>query len=389
MARGTIVTIEPNITRDASGIESVVAVKGLPRRRKRWSLTADLDRVRAWVAVNRKELQEELRAFGTPQAVRGTLEADVARFLPQIAGRSCFKSDRSHLMAWCAVVLPGETTPLGERDRGDVTTEVVNRVIALWQSKPGRGAVRKVRVGSYERGKKVRAHIRSAPATSGVVVSARTIRHRCRMLADLFHTLDGKKAPTPVDEAKIPPIPKTLPASIPADALRAVLVRLRELDLATFVRYAVACTTLQRPAQIGRAQPADFNLEDGIWIVRSAKNEPAHTITLGAEAIAACRAFLAADVCGEFDTGRYGRLIHEAGLPAGVRPYAARHTGAIAAIAAGVTLDAVQGLLGHTSPETTRKFYAPFVIERQREISKQIDGRFAGVFGPTRVKGGA
>jgi hypothetical protein len=136
MARGTVVTIEPNIARDASGLESVVTVKGLPPRRKRWPLTADLERVRAWVAVNRKELQEELRAFGTPQAVRGTLEADVARFLPQIAGRSCFKSDRSHLMAWCAVVLPGETVPLGQMDRGALTTEHVNRAIALWQSKP-------------------------------------------------------------------------------------------------------------------------------------------------------------------------------------------------------------------------------------------------------------
>jgi integrase len=125
---------------------------------------------------------------------------------------------------------------------------------------------------------------------------------------------------TPVDEAKIPPVPKTLPASIPADALRGILVRLREIDLLTFVRYAVACTTLQRPAQIGRAQPGDLNLEDGIWIVRSAKNEPAHTITLEAEAVAAWRAFVAADAFGEFDTSKYGSGFTRPGCPPACGP---------------------------------------------------------------------
>jgi DNA-binding XRE family transcriptional regulator len=57
----------------------------------------------------------------------------------------------------------------------------------------------------------------------------------------------------------------------------------------------------------------------------------------------------------------------------------------IAAIRAGVPLGDVQGLAGHMSPETTRRFYAPFQIERQRAVSDQLAGRFAGVFGPQPV----
>lgn len=396
MAKGKRIAIEPNIYRYlGSGLlEARVRMGNLPPRVKPFRPDTDLERIRAWVADQRQELTEEIRAFGDLPAVErrsgGTLQADGdVVFLPQIKGRSCFKSDRSHLRAWYAMVPPGETRPLAEFERPTITTGHVNGIIALWQEQPSARAIRKVRVGGFGRGTStVKAHARSAPATSGSVVSARTIRHRCRLLAELYHTLDGKKAATPVDEAKVPKVPKTLPPRIPADVLHATLTKLRKLDVPTFWRYAVACTTLQRPAQVMRAEPSDVHLEAGVWIVRSAKNEPAHTITLEREAIQAWKGFIAAKCWGIFDTTKYGALIHEAGLPKGFRPYAARHTGAVTAIANGVNLGDLQGLLGHVSPETTRRFYAPFVIDRQRKASKKIDGRFTGVFGPRLVAKG-
>lgn len=396
MAKGKRIAIEPNIYRylDSGLLEARVRMGNLPARVKPYRPEPDLERLlqrmRAWVTDQRRELTEEIRAFGDlPAAERrigGTLAADVETFLPQIKGRSCFKADRSHLRAWLGVLVPGETQPLGQLDRAAITTAHANNAIAIWQERPSTRTIRKVRVGGFGRGtSKVKGHERSAPATSGHVVAARTIRHRCRMLDELYHTLDGKKAPTPIDEAKVPKVPKTLPPRIPADVLYNTLVKLRRLDLPTFCRYAVCCTTLQRPAQVMRAEPDDVDLENAVWIVRSAKNDPAHSIPLERDAIRAWKAFIAAKCWGDFDTTTYGKRIHEAGLPKGLRPYAARHTGAVTAIENGVNLGDLQGLLGHLSPETTRRFYAPFVIDRQRKATKKIDGRFTGVFGPRLV----
>lgn len=394
MARKDVRTVEANIYQDAAGVEAAVRIANMDPRRRRWpGQWADFPestraRIRTWVVDTRRELHEERKAFGTlneTQRRGGTLTSDVETFLPQIAGRSCFKADRSHLRAWLAAIPPGETSPLGEWDRALITSTQVNGILAQWQTQPAARAIRRVRVEAATRGTQaIKAHIRTAPATSGHVVAAKTIRHRCRLLAELYHTLDGKAAPTPIDEAKVPKVPKTHPPHIPLDVLIPILTKLRTLDMPTFCRFLVFCTTLQRPVQIGRAVPADVNLKDGTWLVRSAKNEPAHVITLEADAKAAWRLFKTAKCWGLFDTTLYGNLIHRAGLPLGYRPYWARHSGAMAGIAAGLDLGDLQGLLGHSSPETTR-IYTPFVIDRQRKASKAIDGRFTAVLAPRLV----
>jgi integrase len=228
--------------------------------------------------------------------------------------------------------------------------------------------------------------VRSAPATSGTVVAARTIRHRCRVLADLYHTLDGATAPTPVDEAKVPGPGKTPPVAVPAPVIESTLTRLARLDQKVFAQFAVAATCAQRPCQVGRARPDDVDIFTRIWLVRDAKGEAAHTITLDDPQVAAWEAFIVADAWGEFDTSKYGRIIHEAGWPKGIRPYAARHSFAVNAIRNGVSLGDLQALLGHASPLTTRKFYAPYVIDRQRVVSDQVKGYLADVFKLRLVK---
>jgi len=55
------------------------------------------------------------------------------------------------------------------------------------------------------------------------------------------------------------------------------------------------------------------------------------------------------------------------------------------ALAAGVELGDVQGLAGHTSPLTTRAFYGPLAIERQRKVSDKLNGRLKGIFGPRKI----
>ena len=60
--------------------------------------------------------------------------------------------------------------------------------------------------------------------------------------------------------------------------------------------------------------------------MRDAKGEPAHSVSLDKPQVAAWQAFIAADAWGPFDTSRYGRLVHQAGWPRGIKPYAARHS---------------------------------------------------------------
>ena len=434
MAKGKRVAIEPNIYRyELTGVlEGRAFVTGLPPKSRRYPPGTRLERIRAWVAVTKTDLENELRTFGTlaPRAQRfagGTLEGDAPAFFKEIAGREGFKADRSHVRAWFDVVVDGQR--LGALERTAWTSSHVNQAIAQWQAKPSPHAVRKVRVGGYERaavtveefaitGTTVRAHrrlgaqagpitsyvrrgstiaaherpaytvpgyVRSAPATSGRVVSALTIRHRCRVLADLFHTLDGASAPTPVDEAKVPKRPKRPPVTVPASVIESTLTTLARTDKVTFAQFAVVATTGQRPCQVGRALPEDVDLVDRVWFVRDAKGEPAHSITLEDPQVAAWEAFVVADAWGPIDTGKYGKRIHAAGWPKGIRPYAARHSIAVTAIRSGVNLGDVQAMLGHGDPRTTR-IYAPFVIDRQREVSQKMKDYLANVFKLRRVK---
>lgn len=400
MARTKRVTLERNIRRDDFVIEVRVRVAGLPARsqkfaRELWETAEGRARVRGWRDFTEQELEQDLRTFGkTPARVaHGSLEQAVADYVPQINVRPGRQADVSHLRAWLAVTLPKPhgPRPLGQWQVEDITTAVVNVVIRQWQTAPT--AIRKVRVAAYARTRAAAAqavpgYVRAIPATSGQVVAPRTIKHRCRVFADMWHTLfdrDNAVAATPIDRAKIPTIPKPLPQPIEETLLHAVLVKLRTLDPLTFVQYAVVSTCWQRPVAVSRAQPKDVNLETKRWVVRSQKGAPAHTIDLGPAAVAAWRAFIELDAWGPIDTTRYGNKIHAAGLPPTIRPYNARHTGAIAALLSGVPLEKVANQLGNDS-QTAQRFYTGFVPDPSREVAQKTGQRLAGVFGPVLVR---
>jgi integrase len=401
--------IEPNIYRYPDGRYLVrVSAAGRVAPDTRFPADTPIAEVRAWREQARARLTAEARALGaatTRQQPVGSLEGDAPDYLAQIAGRASFAADRSHLRAWFDVVVDG--VRLGDRPRAAITTALVNKTIAQWQTAPSPHAIRRVVITGYTRqargGEGLRSrgrmrkapgpiagYARTAPATSGRVVAALTIRHRCRVLDDLYRTLDGPEAASPVTHAKIPTRTKTPPPTVPGEVVIAVLRKLRARDVVTFARFYVACTTGQRPCQIGRARPEDLSLADRVWLVRDAKGEPAHAITLDGASVAAWQAFVDAEAwsgeAGGFDTTRYGKLIHAAGWPRGVRPYAARHSLAREAIKRGVSLGDVQALLGHADPATTR-IYAPFQIERQRSVSTVMADYLADVVKPALVKG--
>ncbi len=390
-------TIAPGVRRDAYGIQARAEWRGTAKY-ARFAIDANLADIQAWQRRTRKHLKARA-GFDTPVATggaaRATLEYDLARFLPQIAGRVSFKADRSHLRAWLPVVTRYPTRPLGTMSRDEITTEDINLALAQWRTLPSPRAVRRIHVTTYARQREdnaivIQGYDRQTPATSGQVVATRTIRHRCRLLAELYHTLDGAAAPTPVDEAKVPTLGdvKAIPIGVSVETVRLVARALAKGDEKTYARFAVLATTGQRPCQVMRARPEDLNLEVGRWVVRSAKGAPAHTITLNGEMVTAWRTFAAADAWGVYDTTQYGRRVHAAGWPHGIRPYNARHSVMMDALEAGVDLGDVQGLAGHTSPLTTRAFYGPLAVSRQRLVSDKLLGRFTDVFGPRLAASG-
>lgn len=397
--------IAPNIYRYPDGHHEVIlSAAGRQAPPTRFPAETPIAQMERWISDARKKLKKEARDLGEaePKTRTGTLRTAAPDYVAQIGGRAGTAADTSHLRAWFEIIIDGVT--LGDLPLRAWTTAHVNKAIAQWQTAPSPHAIRRVRIASFSRSPRgdgarsrgraraelqpIAAHERSAPATSGRIVSALTIRHRCRVLRDFFRTHDDEQ-PTPVDKAKVPARHKRPPVTLPPDVVQAVLERLATIDPPTFGRFYVHATTGQRPCQVGRARPEDLQLRQApaVWLVRDAKGEHAHSILLNATQVAAWEAFIAAEAWGAFSTSDYGNRIHQAGWPHGVRPYAARHSLARVALKRGASLNDITALFGHTDQNTTRRSYAPFQIEEQQNISARLSTYLADVLKPRLVGG--
>lgn len=328
------VRIADGIYQDQSGLAATVKV-GRIQRECRFPPDTDLEVLKSWQVQMRAELDRE-RPDDTPAPVRGTVSADIDRYLPQIAGRVSYKADRSHLKAWLSHI--------GPMQRSKVRPADVRVAVAAWLL-----------------AKK----------------SARTIRHRLRVLRELYKTLDGAHAKPPLVGVKVPRPTDPNPTAVSIDTIQAVAQSLKDGKRhdegygsdsdKTHARFLVRATTGQRPSQIMRAVPDDLDLTRGIWFVRAAKGGTAVPLPLNADMLRAWRAFVTADAWGKFDTRSFSKTIKRHGWPAGVRPYTLRHTFAIDHLLKGTDLGDLQGLLGHRQIETTRKFYGPVLLARLKK----------------------
>lgn len=309
-----------------------VKVHGV-QREHRFPLDVDAETIKRWRTQVRAELDGEHDEADGPQPVRGTFAVDLPRYLKLIEGKVSFKSDRSHLKAWLPFI--------GSMKRNAVKSSHVKAAFAAWLAA----------------GK-----------------SARTVRHRRRVLRELYQGLDGAHARPPIKGVKVPKPDDPNPIPVPLALIVRVAKSLKagkrhkkgyggDSDLC-HARFLVRATTGQRPCQVGRAKPGDVDLKRKIWFVRAAKGGRVIPLPLQPDMVRAWKTFISAKAWGAFDTRSFSKTIRRHGWPANIRPYNLRHTFAIDHLLAGTDLGDLQGLLGHRQIETTRKFYGPILIAR-------------------------
>jgi len=347
-SRGTRTRIATGVYRDRYGVAATVKVGGV-QREQRFPADERLDTIKAWQVRTRADLtedREDTRSIDDPVPERGTFASDLPRRLKQIEGRASYKSDRSHLQAWLPFI--------GKFPRTAIRPSHVRAAFSAWLT-----AGRK----------------------------PRTIRHRRRVLRELYQALDGAHARPPLKGVKVPTPADPHPTPVPLATIRHVAASLKKGKTGTKrhgpkrtlavvqhaqpekarARFLVRATTGQRPSQIMRAKPADLDLKRRIWFVRAGKGGHAIPLPLTPDMVRAWKMFAAADAWGFFDSRSFSKTLRRHGWPTGVRPYSLRHTFAIDHLLAGTSLGDLQGLLGHAQIETTRKHYAPVLLALLRK----------------------
>jgi len=308
-------------------------------RSKRFPLDAPLDELKAFRARMQKQVAN-LRAVTAP----ASFPRDVVKFLQPRKGRACYKSDRAHLRPW--------VQRFRRRSRFEITMADVQAAVDQW-------AVR---------------------------YSAREIRHRVRLLGQLFRAFDPSR-PTPCDHVRLPTISKrkrlpvlpstirTVAANLLAHEQKAGGTRLRSAR--TRARFLILALSGQRPIQLMRTKVVrDVDLQARLWRVPPAKRDDGTIVVLNDQLVAAWQLFIACGAEGKYDTRSFSKTLKRNGWPQDVAPYALRRSVAQRLRDAGVELGDVRDHLGHASDVTTRTFYADLSVPRLEAVSAKLDGLF-------------
>lgn len=341
--------VAKGIYRDSYGLRAVVnTVVG--RKEKRFPADADVSQIQLW----RTELAGKFASLkrrrpdplGDLRSKKGTLSADVAKYLDTVTALASWKSLRSELKAWEEV--------FGAKRRHQITEDMCRRVIADWRD-TGRN------VGTDDK-----------PVWKPF--AAKTCEHRVRALRAVYHHLDGDDWPTPLDRIHID-VPPPRPVYVQPAIVARVAAKLRHAQ--TRARLLVLATTGVRPAELMRAEPKDVHLKDALWWVRTAKGGYRPPLHLNDEMQAALKAFDKAKAWGAYDTSEHAKRLYLAGWPRDIRPYSVRASFGMALSMAGVDLGDIGPLMGHKpgSP-MTRLHYVPPVASRLRDAVTKIDQRF-------------
>lgn len=333
--KGTRITVERGIYRDATGYE-VVARAGKVAKSRRYGVNESFNTMRAWRDATASDLRDEAQPTTDPSSLAGAIEKY----------RKAVKLPTDHayqpsLNAWIRLY--------GPLERRKLTPALASQALDQWKHE------------GY---------------------SPQSLYYRRLVLEKLWKALDGPKVKTPVDDLSVIRPKNRRPQTVDDDTIYEVLSTLRRQELAgrlrspkTRARLLVLVTTGQRPAQMKRATRRDVDLERKVWHVSAAKGGEAIPLPLNSEMIDAWKAFIKADAWGEYDTRSFARVIRRAGWPVGLRIYNARHATGYALSARGADLGDIQLALGHTDPSTTR-VYVGAIESRLRAVSDALEGRF-------------
>ena len=306
-----------------------------------------LQEITDWQTKTRKELEE--RKPESTRAVAGTLAADVAKHL---AGKeselekSAYASLRSELHAWVAL--------FGPRRRWSLTKDDAITARGIWKS-------------------------------GDRPYADKTIDNRMIALGGLFHSLDGDKCKTPIDEiGKLVDSKKHgHPRTITPETIRTVARNLKRAgDDLNLGRFVVLTATGRRPSELKRALPIDWTpvpgKRQGVWQVATGKGGDPTPLTLLDDEYAAFQFFVKVggfEANAHWDQSEYVKTLYEAGWPQDwdfsskrarnrLRPYQARHSVALALAEAGVEWKDIAARQGNNDAKTTEKFYTGFVPSR-------------------------
>lgn len=336
--------LPPGIKRTATGFRAWQRVRpgagGL--KSKRFPKTATLTEMKAW----REDTRAKHRTEPSAPIARGTLAADIKKYLKLVATMPSLKDRTRDLAAWEAAY--------GMRPRAALTRSDYQLVLQDW-----------------------RLH-----GKHGKPLAASTVNHRRTALMHLYTVLDGKAAPNPLRDIRPFDEPPAEPRDLGLDTARAILHALKPSKSRARIN-VLTWTGMRGNSELAKMRPEYVNLaQRECWVPTGKKGQP-RLIVLNDEGVEAWREFTYMKAWGRYSKDSLRRAFQRAvaivnamrrrrGQPAlqDVRVYDLRHTIATALRRAGADLADIQAHLGHSSPRMTQR-YAPFQSEKLR---KTVEG---------------
>jgi len=340
----------------------------------------------------RVDLRRELAGDDVPKPERDeTLKAAAVRYLAAVRAMPTYKERERDIGLWVAA--------LGHRKRRQITAAEIRAVREQWLLHGPKMVQR------ASKRAKTPGHRRPVEwASVKGPLSASTVNHRLRALANLYTVLDGKHARNPAREVAEVDEPDDAPRAIPPDFLDLILAALpdrghqaeagkkRPKVSQAKARIAVMAAEGLPPAQVKLIRLAtDVDWEaPAIYVKRRKKGKGVKGgwRPLTQAGVEALRAFESAGAEGDFSTSTLRRAFRRAcrdvekalakkGITADLsrlRLYDLRHTFATGALAATRgNLAAVQLLLQQADQRTTLRYTRAAVPALLADAAAQID----------------
>lgn len=304
---------------------------------KRFPPTWTLDALRTW-------RNEHEKIHRRKKGTRGMFDADALRYLNAVRAMPSFRDRERDIEWWIDII--------GERPRWSITSE-------------------EIRTGLN--------NLRAAG------VAASTCNHKRAALSHLYTVLDGKDAPNPVRD--VPPFEEP-PAIRRGHPLMTALRLIRRIQGYTRTRCLILLWTGMRPAELGRVEPPDLELDNGVVWTRTAKGGPARCVVLNRSALKAFRRFVRLEMWGAFSASSMRQSMQRAAKEA---PAIAWQRGAVdlrhtfgTAMRKHADLADVQEQLGHSTPRMTKR-YSPTEMVKIRAAVEAMRRDAVGRKLPARV----